>query len=65
MISYIIYNVKTTFHFFIDTCFLLVQAEELLKGYQPGILENGGKFVLTLSMVQEAIQLGDKVLVFR
>ncbi|XP_014670971.1 PREDICTED: helicase ARIP4-like [Priapulus caudatus] len=39
-------------------------ADDLVKDYQPGLLENGGKFVLTLCLLEESIHLQDKVLLF-
>ena len=36
-----------------------------MKDYQPGLLSNGGKFVLLFNLLQEALAMEDKVLVFR
>ena len=42
-----------------------MQAQEIMKDYQPGLLSNGGKFVLLFNLLQEALAMEDKVLVFR
>ena len=36
-----------------------------MKDYQPGLLENGGKFVLLFNLIQESLAMEDKILVFR
>jgi len=42
-----------------------MQANELLKDYVPGMLENGGKMVMLFNLISESLQVGDKILVFR
>ena len=46
-------------------CFLLFQAYSLMSKYKRGITENSGKFVLLFNILEEAIAIGDKILVFR
>ena len=42
-----------------------LQAEEIMKDYEPGLIENGGKMLILFSIVQQSIALGEKILVFR
>ena len=37
----------------------------MLKDYQLGVLENGPKITIFMSLLEEAIRSGDKMLVFR
>uniref|UniRef100_A0A2C9JT34 Helicase ARIP4 n=1 Tax=Biomphalaria glabrata TaxID=6526 RepID=A0A2C9JT34_BIOGL len=39
-------------------------AEPLMKDYIAGLLENSGKFILMMSLVEECLCYGDKVLIF-
>ncbi|KAH3820380.1 helicase ARIP4-like isoform X2 [Dreissena polymorpha] len=39
-------------------------ANEILKDYVPGMLENGGKMVILFNLISESLQMGDKILVF-
>ncbi|KAH9492981.1 hypothetical protein Btru_022815 [Bulinus truncatus] len=39
-------------------------AEPLMKDYIAGLLENSGKFILMMSLVDECLAVGDKVLIF-
>ena len=43
----------------------LFQAQEMMKDYIPGLIENGGKLVLLMSLIEESIKNGDKIIVFR
>ncbi|KAK3585833.1 hypothetical protein CHS0354_038358 [Potamilus streckersoni] len=38
--------------------------EDLMKDYNEGVLENGGKMVVLLSIIKESLAVGDKILVF-
>ncbi len=44
---------------------LLLQAEDVMNSYEAGIVENGYKMAIALAILEEATQLGDKVLLFR
>ena len=44
--------------------FLIHQAKDIMKGYQPGVLENGYKLVLLMEILEETLRLGEKILVF-
>ena len=35
-----------------------------MKDYTPGLLENGGKMRILFTLIDESIQIGDKILVF-
>lgn len=39
-------------------------AKNLFKDYQPGVMENGGKLVVLMGIIEESLKLGEKVLVF-
>ncbi|KAL5015023.1 hypothetical protein ScPMuIL_009293 [Solemya velum] len=39
-------------------------AEEIMKDYQPGLLEMGGKFVILFDLLEHTIYNGEKILVF-
>ena len=36
-----------------------------MKTYTRGMLENGGKVVLLMALIEETLKAGDKILVFR
>ena len=36
-----------------------------MKHYEPDLLSNGGKMVIMMNLLHEAIQIGEKTLVFR
>ncbi|KAL3852710.1 hypothetical protein ACJMK2_016328 [Sinanodonta woodiana] len=38
--------------------------KDLMKDYSEGVLENGGKMVVMLSIIKESLAVGDKILVF-
>jgi RAD54-like protein 2 len=39
-------------------------AARLMETYKPNMLENGAKFFLTFSLIEESIKCGDKILLF-
>ena len=41
------------------------QAKNLFKDYQPGMVENGGKLVVLMDIIEESLKLGEKLLIFR
>ena len=45
--------------------FFLIQAKNVLKDYQTGVMENGGKLVILMQIIEESLKLGEKVLIFR
>lgn len=42
-----------------------VQAKTLFKDYQVGVMENGGKLVVLMEIIEESLKLGEKILIFR
>ena len=36
-----------------------------LEGYVENLMENGGKMLLLISIIEESLKVGDKILVFR
>ena len=36
-----------------------------LEGYVENLMENGGKMLLLISIIEESLSVGDKILVFR
>ena len=36
-----------------------------MKSYKRGLMENGGKIVLLMAIVEDTLRAGDKILVFR
>lgn len=36
-----------------------------MKNYAPGILENSGKMLLMISLIDGAVRVNDKTLIFR
>ena len=45
--------------------FFNLQAKKLFKDYQPGVMENGGKLVVLMEIIEESLKLGEKILIFR
>ena len=45
--------------------FLDVQAKNLFKDYQPGVMKNGGKLVVLMEIIEESLKQGEKILIFR
>ena len=45
--------------------FIDLQAKNLVKDYQVGVMKNGGKLVVLMEIVEESLQLGEKILIFR
>ena len=45
--------------------FVLVQVGDAFEGYEPGVLEHGPKMVLLNTIIEESLNIGDKILVFR
>ena len=45
--------------------FLDLQAKNLFKDYQPGVMKNGGKLVVLMEIIEESLKLGEKILIFR
>ena len=45
--------------------FSLFQAKTVFKDYRTGVMENGGKLVVLMHIIEESLKLGEKVLVFR
>lgn len=41
------------------------QASEFMSGYQVGVLEQSGKMVLLMEIIEESLKNGEKTLVFR
>ena len=39
-------------------------ANKYMERYQPGVLENGAKFLLAIEIIQQSIKVGDKILLF-
>ena len=37
----------------------------MFKDYQPGVVENGGKIVVLMDIIEESLKLGEKLLIFR
>jgi hypothetical protein len=36
-----------------------------MQGYQTGLMENSGKMVVLMEIIQESVMMGEKILVFR
>lgn len=39
-------------------------ADQLMEHYQPGLLENGAKFLISIDLIQQSVIAGDKILLF-
>lgn len=39
-------------------------ADQLMEQYQPGLLENGAKFLISIDLIQQSVRAGDKILLF-
>ena len=50
---------------YIKSLICLVQAVPIMETYTHGMMENGGKMVILLSILEESLKAGDKLLVFR
>ncbi|XP_068758816.1 helicase ARIP4-like isoform X1 [Montipora capricornis] len=42
----------------------MMWAKNVLKDYQTGVMENGGKLVILMQIIEESLKLGEKVLIF-
>ena len=49
----------------LDRWDLFHQASEIVSDYRMGVLEQSGKLVVLMEIIEESLKNGDKILVFR